>query len=144
MGLPCAHKLKRLMLRNQQISVEDFDNQWRLRVTPTQNILLPDQIPLPEYIGLEFGYDQNEISEVNAQLEEEFSNQVLAAEARETRRTIADMYRASVLFTPNVVNQLNERGFVRSGLAMQLPFELNNPNDFRPRDRPTAVLCQAM
>ncbi|CEP12189.1 hypothetical protein [Parasitella parasitica] len=55
------------------------------------------------------GYDENKISEVNAQLEEEFSNQVFAAEAREARRTLADMGRASVLFTPNVVDQVNER-----------------------------------
>ncbi|CEP19429.1 hypothetical protein [Parasitella parasitica] len=108
MGLPCAHDLKRLMRRNQQLSVEDFDKQWRLRVTPTQN-LIPDQFPLPEYICLESGYDENKISEVNAQLEAEFSNQVFAAEAREARRSIADMDLASVLFTPNIVDQLNER-----------------------------------
>ncbi|CEP17879.1 hypothetical protein [Parasitella parasitica] len=51
-GLPCAHELK----RNRQLLVEDFDKHWRLRVKPTQT-LLPDQIPLPEYIDLEFGYE---------------------------------------------------------------------------------------
>ncbi|KAL9558135.1 hypothetical protein MBANPS3_001041 [Mucor bainieri] len=156
MGMPCAHFLKNLLLRNLQIAEHDFHPQQRLYYEPVIHPLPEDILPLEPFN--DNGVLTEEGNELDAMAKEDYSRQIFEAEERERLRGNSDQYRDQrrPLFRPEITERLNARmsqlaphqsiivrQMVRDLMRGQLPFELQNPSQFTPRGRLTAAMANA-
>lgn len=109
MGIPCAHTMKRYMASNERLNIEDFDGQWHLFADLTRNNPVSRDIPLPEYATAESGFTEEERSDYNAMLEDQYHAEVFAAERRSEPVSVAeDINLQARPFSSSLDEELND------------------------------------